>query len=86
MTRQRGALSCSEAREKVSHEVLFVVVGQDFGDVPVSGGQGLKYVHAAVGLECLGKGETGWGGAPGFLLLFTRDVDMEMWKNFPLPP
>lgn len=51
MTRQTGALGCSEKAEMVSHEVLFVVVGQDFGDIPVSGGQGLKYVGAGVGLE-----------------------------------
>lgn len=49
--RRDSAVGRSEKAEMVSHEVLVMVVGQDFGDIPVSGGQGLKYVGARVGLE-----------------------------------
>lgn len=48
---QHRALRCSKKPENVLHEVLFMVVGQDFGDIPVSRGQGLKDVRARVGLE-----------------------------------
>lgn len=48
---QLRALRCSTNPESVLHEVLFMIVGQDFGDIPVSRGQGLKDVRARVGLE-----------------------------------
>lgn len=38
-------------RENVSHEVPAVIVGQDFGDVPVPGGQRLQDVCARVRLR-----------------------------------
>ena len=37
--------------QSVLHEVSFVIVGQDSGDVPVPRRQGLQYVCARVGLE-----------------------------------
>lgn len=73
--------------ENVLHEVLVMVVGQDSGDVPVPRGQGLEDVRAGVGLEGhrrLDRGQ-GWTAAD-FYTCVTRKVDMEMWKNFPLPP
>lgn len=42
---------CAQKHQKVLHEVLVMIVGQDSGDVPVSRGQGLKYVGARVRLE-----------------------------------
>lgn len=48
---QHRALRCGKNPEKVLHEVLFMVVGQDSGDIPVPRGQGLKDVRARVGLE-----------------------------------
>lgn len=86
---------CWWTKEKcpnVLHEVPFAVVGQNPGDVPVSRGQGLKYVRAGVGLGGQQKarehpGQTRPADAvrPTAQLL-TMEVDMEMWKNFPLPP
>lgn len=40
-----------DGSQKRLHEVLFLVVGQDSGDIPVSRGQGLEDVRARVGLE-----------------------------------
>lgn len=48
---QHSAWRCSKNPENVLHEVLFMAVGQDFGDVPVPRGQGLKDVRARVGLQ-----------------------------------
>lgn len=33
-----------------SHQLALLIVGQDFGDIPVSGGDGLQCVCAGVGL------------------------------------
>lgn len=40
-----------QKHEDVLHEVPLMIIGQDAGDIPVSGGQGLKYVCARVRLE-----------------------------------
>lgn len=45
------ASMCARKHQGVLHEVPLVIVGQDAGDVPVSGGQGLEYVCASVRLE-----------------------------------
>lgn len=73
--------------ENILHEVLVVVVGQDSGDVPVPRGEGLEDVRAGVGLEEHQRLDGGEGWTAGdFCMCVTRKVDMEMWKNFPLPP
>ncbi len=68
-----------------------MIVGQDAGDVPVSRGQRLKYVCASVRLEGNETLNTPYQTFSTNIFriiwqLLTIEVDMEMWKNFPLPP
>lgn len=80
---------CMQKLQNVSHEVPFMIVGQDAGDVPVSRGQRLKYVCAGVRLEenFNIKHQTFNANIIRIILqLLTREVDIDMWKNFPLPP
>lgn len=80
---------CMQKLQNVSHEVPFMIVGQDAGDVPISRGQRLKYVCAGVRLEenLNVKHQTFNANIIRIILqLLTREVDIDMWKNFPLPP
>lgn len=89
-SRQPSAVS-GIVRENVSHEVPAVTVGQDLGDVPVPRGQRLQDVCAGVRLQVKNKHSLAGGRSHKVLVGFlprplTMEVDIEMWKNFPLPP
>lgn len=41
----------TQKHQKVLHEVVFMIVGQDAGNIPVSRGQGLKDICTSVWLN-----------------------------------
>lgn len=74
---------------RLSHQLAVLVVGQNLRDVPVPRRDGLQRVRAGVRLQTQ-NGNVFQSRVHVNLMAKASDrtweMDMEMWKNLPLPP